>query len=811
MKQWLGFLVVLLACKPDVPVTPLATATDVQTTTDTQTATDVQTQADAQQNTDVQVGTDVDVDVYTAGTCPCDGVNPCACLDDGDPCTADTCVPGKCKHEPICAALLPPGLGNSPCKLEGDLPQAQGVQLVPVFTKMPIEQPILLGPWGDGTNRLFIAQRPGAVVLIDNDPASAKKPLLVLNVTAKVNYNGEGGLLGTAMHPKFKQNRKMYVSLTTGTPMHSQILEYVVGADDIADKSTERLVMDVEQPSFTNHKGGMIAFDASGMLLYGLGDGGSANDPFGNGQNTKVLLGKMLRIDPDHPANGKGYGIPKDNPFVGNTAFLPEIFAYGLRNPWRWSVDRLTGEIWVADVGQDTWEEVDLLQGGKNYGWNTMEATHCFPPGVTTCKQTGLTLPVVEYKHDVGKSITGGYVYRGSQQKSLYGKYLFADYNAGTIFTIGDGPTGKVPLVLGQASFNPVSFGEDRDGELYVTQLFGALGTVFHVTESAPKPASKPLPLQLSATKCFTDLKTLTPAAGMIPYEVNAPLWSDGAAKKRFLVLPPGVTTIPPPPDDYTSWDLPQGTLIVKHFALGDTNVPVETRFMRRDADGWKFFTYKWKKDGSDAELQPGGGGEQDFQTVQAGKPVTATWHYPTQMDCLTCHHSAGTFASQVLGVQTAQLDRPAVWNGTTIPNQLTVLRQAGIIAQSVKAANPLPTLTDLQQPQTDPAIAARAWLHANCSECHRPGGAAPSDMDLRFQTPLSANHACGKPAQNGAVVGATQILVPGHPEQSTLWLRLQEKPGNGVFMPHIAVHVQQPGAVELLKKWISALTSCLP
>ncbi len=775
---WL-FPMVLVACAEDAPtgaVDALATGEDA--------AADVA-------NTDVTDSTDVwvEADLWT----PPDAVADVGCA-------------------PTCTSVLPVGIGASPCHLEGDLPEPQGVELVPVFAKAGLSQPIFLGPWGDGSSRLFVVQRAGQIVRIDNDPATTLPPWKVLDVSAQVNTAGEGGLLSAAMHPQFLQNRKMYVSLTAGTPMHSQIWEYVVGPDDVAHVASARLVIDVPQPGYTNHKGGMIAFDAKGMLLYGLGDGGSANDPNGNGQNKLTRLAKILRIEPATPANGVGYSIPKDNPFVGNNAFLPEIFAWGMRNPWRFSVDRLTGDIWAGDVGQDTWEEVDNIVGGQNYGWNTMEATHCFPPSVTNCNQIGMTLPIAEYKHTTGKSITGGYVYRGSKQKSLYGKYIFADYDQGKVYTLPS--VGLEPVQLAKATFQPVSFGEDRDGELYVMQLFGPLGKVFQVVEAPPKPAGKPLPLVLSDTQCFADLKTLDPAPGVLPYEVNVPLWSDGAGKGRYLVLPPGAKpgTLPiaVPEDPYASWDLPVGTLLVKHFALGETSVPAETRFMRRDVDGWKFFTYRWRADRSDADLLPGGGGQAEFDIVLGGQPTKQTWRYPMMADCASCHHAAGSFSAQVLGVQTAQLNRTVTWNGVAVPNQVLALRDAGLVAAGNFTNiyfHSLPDLTNIKSP----ALEARAWIHANCSHCHRPQGAAPSDMDLRFGTPLGQTHACGVAAQNGTVNGATQLLQPGKPAESVLWQRLTHTPGDGLFMPQLAVTVAQPGAVDLVQMWITGLTSCAP
>ena len=709
------------------------------------------------------------------------------------------------------------GVGASPCALAGDVPTPAGVVLQPVFANMAINQPIFLGPWGDGSDRLFVVERTGRLLRIDNQPDAATTPLTVLDVGGQINTAGEGGLLSAAMHPNFVQNRKIYVSLTTGTPMHSQIREYVLGPDDVAQTATQRVVIDVPQPQWTNHKGGMIAFDKAGFLLYGLGDGGAANDPLGNGQKTDVLLAKVLRIDPDHPEIGLGYGIPADNPFVGQPAFRPEIWTWGMRNPWRFSVDRLTGDVWAGDVGQDVWEEVDHLLPGHNYGWNTMEATHCFPPTTTTCVQSGLTLPRAEYKHTVGKSITGGYVYRGQKQPSLYGRYLFADYDQGKIFRLPDDPASVEPVLLAKATFQPVSFGEDAHGELYVMQLYGALGKIFRIAEAPPAQPPTPLPPTLSATHCFADLHTLAPAPGVLPYEVNTPLWSDGAHKSRFLVPPTGVTLplLPTPSDDVAGWDLPLGTLAIKHFALGDAHTPVETRFMRRDADGWKFVTYRWRADGSDADLQPAGGGEVAWPIVQNGVPTTQTWRYPTSTDCTTCHHAAGAFSGQVLGIQTAQLDRAGTWLGQAVPNQLDAWAHVGLIPAGVHATRPLPqleTLTGLD-PLPDHAQVstwARAALHANCSHCHRPGGSAPTTLDLRFSTPLDATHTCGQPAQNGAVAGKTTLLAPHGPAaESVLWQRITSVPGGGTFMPAVGVTVPQPGLAALMAAWIDGMVDC--
>lgn len=768
---------------------------------------------------------------------PCDDKNPCtddycdtaigkcksfnnaSACDDGEACTGgDKCAGGICvAGSALCAKLLPQGMGESPCKLEGDLPQASTIQLIPWFTTLALKQPIQLLTLPDGSDKMVAVQRPGTIRVFDNNKDVATSTL-VLDISKNVYTAGEGGLLSAAFHPKFKQNRKVYVSYTQApVPVVSTILEFVLDANNVAILSTQRVVFQLQQPTYTNHKGGQIYFDNSGMLLLGFGDGGSANDPNGNGQNNKTMLAKMLRIDVDHKDAGKEYAIPKDNPFVNNPAYLPEIFATGLRNPWRFSVDRLTGQIWTGDVGQDKWEEVDIVEKGKNYGWNTMEATHCFKPKVD-CDQTGLTMPIVEYSHTVGVSITGGYVYRGSQQKSLYGAYIFADYNDGLFFSVTkNGAAYKLTQLL-KAPVSPVAFGEDRDGELYVVQLFGAAGTVFKIVETKSTPPPGPaFPLTLMATKCFPDLQNLIPAPGMLQYEVNSPLWSDGATKKRWLVLPksivlpnqPGPVLLPD--DDNAAWQLPVGTLIVKHFGLGDGGkTPVETRFARRDADAWSYYSYRWRKDGTDADLQLGGGGQVDWNITKNALPSVQTWHYPTSSQCVLCHKAAGSIAEQALGLRTTQINRAAQW-GPLTSNQLTVFSQGGLFKQlNVQAkAHGAQFPVDLTQPVAAGNLeaTARSWLASNCASCHRPQGAAPSDMDLRWAVPLSATATCNLPPQNGNVDGkATAIIAPGQPDKSALWLRLNAKPDDGWFMPQIAVSIAQPGVTEMLSAWIKSL-----
>jgi glucose/arabinose dehydrogenase len=326
-----------------------------------------------------------------------------------------------------------------------------------------------------GDNRFFIIEQRGTIRILQN---GALLPGNFLDLQSIVNFDGqEQGLLGIAFHPNYATNHKFYVNYTQDEGnRETHISEFQTLASDpnTADPNSERVLLVVNQP-FPNHKGGQLVFGPDGFLYIGLGDGGSGGDPLGNGQNTSTFLGKMLRINVDPPfATGKEYGIPADNPFVV-TGGLPEIFAYGLRNPWRFSFEPVTNRLFVADVGQDSWEEIDILQKGGNFGWNVMEGMHCFPPGTATCDMTNKVLPIFEYSHADGIAVIGGYVYKGSAIPSLANKYIFADLT-GKIWSLTEAPANTWTRAnLLDTGLTFTSFGKDAAGELYLVDYNGLI------------------------------------------------------------------------------------------------------------------------------------------------------------------------------------------------------------------------------------------------------------------------------------------------------------------------------------------------
>lgn len=352
---------------------------------------------------------------------------------------------------------------------------------------------VTLQPWASGfenpvqivqvpglADRYFVLEQKGRIRLLKAGETNAGA--VFLDIKDRVNFGGEKGLLGLAFHPDFKKNRRLFVDYTTGKDdkgLQTHLSEFKAAEDFAsADPASEKVLLEFKQP-YANHNGGLVMFGPDGFLYMGNGDGGSGNDPQGNGQKLDTLLGKILRIDVDKTSGDLPYAIPADNPFVGQKEARGEIFAYGLRNPWRWSFDRKTGELYAGDVGQNNWEEVDLIVKGGNYGWRIMEGFHCTPKIGTDCDQKGLLTPVVEYPRTDGVSVTGGFVYRGKKMPELDGVYLFGDYASRRIWGLryANGHLDeKRELTVSPQAVS--SFGEDLEGELFVV---GYGGTIYRI------------------------------------------------------------------------------------------------------------------------------------------------------------------------------------------------------------------------------------------------------------------------------------------------------------------------------------------
>ena len=342
------------------------------------------------------------------------------------------------------------------------------------FPNVQFSDPVGIYNAGDGSNRLFVVEQAGVIKTFENNE-SVTAATVFLNISDRVASGGELGLLGLAFPPKFNQSGFFYVYYTANNPLRSVVSRFSVSQanGNQADVNSEKVVLQVQQP-FSNHNGGQISFGPDGYLYIGLGDGGSEGDPLGNGQNHSTLLGKILRIDVNTASGSSNYSIPRDNPFVGNLqGFREEIYAYGLRNPWRFSFDPATGRLWAGDVGQDRIEEIDVIKSGENYGWNIMEGSLCYSPP-SGCNQSGLTLPVWEYNHTIGYAVTGGFVYRGETFPELVGSYVYGDYGSGRIWALRySGAGAPANSELANTGLHITSFGLDQKNELYMCAFDG--------------------------------------------------------------------------------------------------------------------------------------------------------------------------------------------------------------------------------------------------------------------------------------------------------------------------------------------------
>lgn len=663
-------------------------------------------------------------------------------------------------------------------------------RLVDAFPNLPaMPQVLYLLQSPDGT-AWYALRKSGQLLRFANDPA-ADSLTTALDLSGVVATSSEQGLLGMAFHPDFSSNNFVYLYYSvTGQSVFSR---FTANPDGTLDAASELEMLRVAQP-FGNHNGGTIEFGPDGFLYIGLGDGGSGGDPQEHGENTNTLLGSMLRIDVDNPSGGRNYGIPADNTFADGNGGAPEIYAYGLRNPYRWSFDRQNGDLWLADVGQGSFEEVDIIELGGNYGWNTMEGFACFDPS-TGCVVGDRQLPVAVYGHSAGRSVTGGFVYRGTAIPNLRGLYVFGDFTNGNMWAIdrdaGEIGTDDVALASG---LNIAAFAEDQAGELYVVSFAGNAGEAIkriEPLEDAP-PVSDVVPERLSETGCVNMSNPRVPADGTVSYAPNAPFWSDGAIKYRAAAIPDGDTISINGDGDFL---LPTGSVLIKHFELASEIF--ETRLFYNHDDGWQGYSYRWEDDGSEALLLP-----DALDETVAGQ----TWHYPSRSECNACHTQA---ANVSLGPEAQQLNGTLTYpeSGATA-NQLDTLEHIMWFDRALNDndyANPLPDPNALIADDPDgQQRAAKSYLHTNCSQCHRPAGGTNSSMDLRFNTALADMNICNTPTTQNA---AESLLVPGDAENSILIARMRSTGDDR--MPPIGRNVVDAQGVAVLENWVDNLAAC--
>jgi uncharacterized repeat protein (TIGR03806 family) len=695
---------------------------------------------------------------------------------------------------------------NTSC-LAGDAPtSSSSFATEQVFAGLPaFSEPVLMLQEPASAARWYVVQKAGIVYVFENQSNVSTRRVFINVGSSLSDAGGERGLLGMAFHPGFPANPRVYLSYNAndGSQLVTRVVEYQTrDGGQTLDAASGLVVLQVYQPQ-GNHNGGHIAFGPDGFLYVGRGDGGGGGDQsgaIGNGQRLSTLLGKILRIDVNATTGTTRYAIPPGNPFAASpqlcnndigafTANCPEIYAYGLRNPWRWSFDRGSGELWLGDVGQGAWEEVNRITAGGNYGWRCREGAHAFN---ATCGANAASSidPVAEYGRGEGYSITGGYVYRGSNIPALAGRYVFGDFGSGRIWHIARDTSPTLTVTTGfDSGLSISSFAQDPAGEIYVVNFGGTL----HRLRPGPA-AGRVIPATLSATGCVVATNATQPASGLVPFAPNAPFWSDGATKSRFLALPDGQRIAVNGDGDF---DFPAGSVLMKNFRLG--NQLVETRlFMRHNNGEWAGYTYEWNAQGTDATRVVGG-----KNVLVAGQ----SWLFPSESQCLLCHTSA---AGRTLGLEIAQLNGQLGYAARTA-NQLDTLAHIDLLSPApAQPVSQLPALPDPLGTAGTPAQRARAWLHTNCSSCHRPGGPTSVNLDLRYTTPLASTNACEVvPVRNLGVPNARIIAVGGTDPAARSLLVLRPQRTDTESMPPLQPRTVDIAGTTLVGNWINSLTSC--
>lgn len=684
---------------------------------------------------------------------------------------------------------------NTSCRIASRPSPPGPIGLQRVYANLSlVDGAVMIAQPPNDKTRWFAAQLKGKVVsfpfvaptsatVVADVPALAGIPL---------SLAGESGLLGFAFHPKFAQTGRLYVSWTSadGPTNERSRVGYLTSTDSGQSFTSYTNILVFDEP-LVEHHGGGLAFGPDGFLYASFGDGGEPT----NGQSKTGFFSKILRIDVDNVPAGKTYGIPTDNPFALGGG-EPATFAYGFRNPFRFSFDRVTGDLWVGDVGAQLYEEIDLVKRGGNYGWACREGAHDFgtDPSCATAK-LGAIDPVAELgpTPTTASAIMGGIVYRGAAIPSLVGSYIFGDWPNQEVSKMSFDPTTGAPAITKINDQGPPvavgSFAEDLDGEVYAV---GLDGQIFKVVSTANPDAGAPalFPDRLSTTGCDPRVAT-----GLIPYTVTSPLWSDGADKERWLALPDGKTMNVGADGDF---DLPIGSVAIKTFTVDAKRI--ETRLLVRHADGdWAGYSYAWLDDQSDAVLLSAGAKKD----LGAGR----SWMFPSRADCPRCHTAA---ANHILGIELGQLNVDFLYTSTNrIANQLKTFEHIGLLtaplgtsaSQIVTYPSPTGTSGTLEQ-------RARSYLHANCSMCHRSGGPTAFDMDLRFSTPFADTKTCNVPASTGDLgIAGARRLVPGDAAKSQISLRPHAL--DAQRMPPLVSGVVDVAGLAVIDAWIGAVTTC--
>jgi putative heme-binding domain-containing protein len=692
-----------------------------------------------------------------------------------------------------CLASLPAGaepLSRTPwttSRIAGSPEPPKPFTTVPVFTGLELHEALeLIAVPGQG--RMLAVEKAGQILSFPNQPKGAVMADLVIDLKAshpKLDY-----AYGVAFHPRYRENREIFLTYTEGAghPDGSKLSRFRLSSLEppIIDPASEEIVLTWRSGG---HNGANVRFGPDGFLYLSTGDSEvpAPPDPLNTGQDISDLLSSILRIDVDRRDAGRGYHVPEDNPFLAIANARPEVWCYGVRNPWKMSFDPATGNLWCGDVGWEQWEMIHLIRKGGNYGWSAREASQLVRSD-TPSNPAPITPPVVAHPHSEAASITGGFVYRGKAFPELQGAYVYGDYETGKIWALWhDGVSVTRKEEIADTPHKIVTFGEDEAGELYVVHWSNP-STIHALARHETSGARTIFPRKLSESGLFWDTPKQIPAPGVYPYEIAAPLWQEGAIADRFAALPgsAGVKTSIERRKDGSianvtvTW--PVGSVLARTVKLAKTKV--ETQILHFDGEAWNGYSYRWNEAGSDADLVPASG------------LVTGTWTFPARGECGRCHNSWSGFA---LGFQPPQLT--AIASRAAEPAALSL----GLVdhaffersAARLKANGPVEDR-------------ARAWLHANCAHCHRQNGGGSVAIMLNAELALNETRLVEeRPFRGEFGLPEARVIAPGVPWRSVLLNRVMRS-GSG-HMPATGAREPDPDAIRLLRDWIASMPPSAP
>ncbi|MDB6116444.1 MAG: yliI 2 [Verrucomicrobiaceae bacterium] len=671
-----------------------------------------------------------------------------------------------------------------------------------VFANLPLTEILDMVPV-PGLDQWVFVQNNGKLVVAPNDLAATK---LDVALDLKALHPAVDHAYGIAFHPQFASNKQVFVTYTNGDKLDdgSRLSRFTVKQEKplVIDPATEEVLVTWRSGG---HNGAALTFGNDGLLYVSTGDSEvpAPPDPLKTGQDITDLLSSVLRLDVDHKADGKAYQVPVDNPFISMPKARPEIYAYGLRNPWKMSFDRPTGNLWCGDVGWEQWEQIFLIKKGGNYGWSAFEGNNSILP--ERLGPTPVSPPTVTHSHSEAASITGGFVYHGKRLPELEGAYIYGDYETGKIWALWhDGKQITRHEEIASTAVKIVTFGQGEDGDLYFVH-WNKQSTVHRLVRNPSASKSADFPRKLSETGLFVDVVKQTPAAGVHDFAIRAPMWMDGAQGSRFIGVPAGkietsLWKTKGKTDSKVIW--PKDVVLAKTLTMqmaqgkAESVRKIETQVLHFDGLAWNAYSYRWNEAGTDADLVPAAGDERqlDLEGKQyAGGKHRYTYRFSNRAECLRCHNAWSGFA---LSFQPQQLsDADAILETELVDAKFFQRSAARLVNPYAHDKNGAKQLE----------AESRSWLHANCAHCHRENGGGSVPVILNAELALDEMRAVdAAPTRGDFGLKNVKVIKRGDPWNSVLLHRIATT-GSG-HMPAVGSREVDVAAAELLKDWIKSL-----